>query len=47
MLKNKWADSITKEEVLEKIREKRTLSKNLKKRRAQMMGKRCNIYIRN
>ena len=34
----KWMDRITNEEVLGRIRERRTLWKSLKKRRGQMMG---------
>ena len=34
----KWMDRITNEEVLERIGERRTLWKSLRKRRGQMMG---------
>ena len=38
MLKIKWIDRIPNEEVLERIGERRTLWKSMRKRRAQMMG---------
>ena len=34
----KWMDRITNKEVLERIGERRTLLKSLRKRRGQMMG---------
>ena len=37
MMNINWMDRITNEEVLGRIEEKRTLWKNLKKRRGQMM----------
>ena len=38
MMNIKWMDRITNEEVLERIREKRTLWMSLRKRRGQMLG---------
>ena len=38
MMNIKWMDRITNEEVLERIGERRTLWKSLRKRRGQMMG---------
>ena len=38
MMKIKWIDRITNEEVLKRIGERRTLWKSLRKRRDQMMG---------
>ena len=38
MMNIKWMDKITNEEVLERIEERRTLWKSLRKRRGQMMG---------
>ena len=37
MFKNKWIDRITNEDALDRIREKRTLWKNLRKRRTWMI----------
>lgn len=38
MLKINWVDGITNEEVLDIIIEKRTLWRNLRKKRSQMIG---------
>ena len=38
MMNIKWMDRITNEEVLERIGERRTMWKGLRKRRGQMMG---------
>ena len=38
MINIKWMDRITNEEVLERIGERRTLWKSLRKRRGQIMG---------
>lgn len=40
MLKINWVDKISNEEVLDRIKERITLQKNLVKRRAQMIGHR-------
>lgn len=39
VFKIKWLDKISNEDILDRIRVKKTLGENLKKRRAQMIGR--------